>query len=110
MKELRLDEIQDEATRENFRALRDLLKEFPLYRGQFQFFELNLAADSYPKSFTRQHHLGFLPKDVLQTSAIGAATITWDYANFTTTEIAYTISGPIVVRAFIGRYEEGSRA
>jgi len=110
MRELELDRIEDPIVRENFRRLKDLLAEPALLRGKFTFFEFTLAALTYPATHRIRHGLSFTPQDVIQTSTLGTGTITWNYAKFDSSYLYCEITGPMSVRAFIGSYQEGSRA
>ncbi len=111
MRPLLLREIEDPYVQENFIRLKEAFVENPLLRGQWRFMELtfkgNLTAEAIP------HRLGFIPTDVLQTALKGTGTLTWLYATFDEENVYVTTSGtsatdPLIVRAFIGRFMEGS--
>lgn len=98
-------EIKDEYTRRNFEFLQKLLNTFPLYLASFQFVELEF--DAAVSLFEYKHNLGFIPKDVIQTSLIGTGTVTWVYDQFDKENLIVTATGPCTVRAFVGSYQEG---
>lgn len=110
MRSLELELVEDDVVRENFRKLKDYLYNFPILRGQFVHMEQSLAASSYPATVRIQHGLGFKPKDIIQTSLIGTGTLDWEYDLSTEVYIYATISAAVTVRAFVGSYQEGSRA
>lgn len=104
MIKLYVGEVEDEYSRDNFRKLERELREQPLLKGKFKFFEI-----TFSKAVTNlkyPHNLGFAPKDILQTSLIGAGTVTWNYVKFDRTNLDVTTSGACVVRGFFGSYEE----
>lgn len=100
-------EIEDAKLQENFRRLQNFLNgETPILQGEWKFFEqVFLGAVT---NFKLRHGLGFVPKDIIQTSKIGAGNVTFDYANFTKDHIILTTTGPCSFRFFAGRYEERS--
>jgi hypothetical protein len=110
VRSLELDRIEDPTARENFRRLNEGLVAEPLLKGKFKFFERELSAGSYPADVRVRHGLPFVPRDVLQTSAIGSGSVTWNFADFDADYLYATITGPVTVRAFVGSYQEGSRA
>ena len=103
-------EILDEKIRENFRRLLSFFKDDPWQKGNFKFMELTLASDTatgYPATMEVSHRLGFVPKDVVQTSVLPTSvTVTWNYASFTRTTLSVTISAAVTLRAYVGRYGE----
>lgn len=109
MKQLLLSQVTDGASQENFSRLQAFLRDFPLFKGSFQFRELTFISPSYPASVVVPHRLGFLPKDVLVTSVRGG-TLTWMYEDFTQSNIVATVSAATTVRAFFGTYAEGRLA
>ncbi len=100
-------EIKDPTAQENFRRLENHLREQPLLKGEFQFLTGTLSAKTYPATVGFVHSLGFVPKDVLQTSVTGPGTLTWEYADFTRTQLFATISDRVTFRGFFGSYAEG---
>lgn len=104
-----LKDIEDPYVRENFKRILNYLEEFPLFRGEWEFFTLNIG--SSVTNLNLAHGLGFKPLDVIQTSSIGAGTLTFNYSKFTDETISVTTTGACSVRCFIGAYkEESSRA
>lgn len=101
---LRIEEIQDAATRENFQKLEEIFKVFPLLKGEWRF--ITLTFTGAVTNYKYIHGLGFIPKDVIQTSKTGAGTLTWNYSSFNRTSIDITTTGACSVRAFIGSYKE----
>lgn len=106
---LLLDGIDDPKVQENLRRVSDFLRECPLLKGDFSFYELSLSAPTYPATVRYPHSLGYVPKDVLVTSSTGG-TVTWNYASFTRTHLSVTISAAATVRCFLGSYAEGRTA
>lgn len=97
----------DEITRENMRRIQnEFTSEQVILKGQWKFFELTFTAAV--TNFKQKHLLNFVPKDIIQTSKIGAGSITWNYTLFDRTNLDITTSGACVVRAFVGSYLEGS--
>lgn len=97
-------EIADKWIRENFRRLKDLIRDDPFFRGRFKFFQITV--DDIVTERQYRHGLGYVPKDVLTTS-ISGADIIWHYDQFTSTHVVFSTSGATTIRAYIGRYEEG---
>lgn len=107
MLSLRLDEVDDFVIKENLQRLQDHLLQDVLPRGKWKFFQITV-----PAAFTNlkyKHNLGFVPKDIIQTSLIGS-TLVWNYSSFTINDLSMTTGGAVTVRAFIGSYLEGSGA
>lgn len=103
-----LKEVADTYIRSNFERLQTEFRTFPIYQGKFKFMEIELT--EAVANFRIRHNLGFLPKDVIQTSLVGAGSLTWNYTLFTKEELDLTTSGACKVRLFVGSYEEGSLA
>jgi len=102
--DLILKDISDQYVRENFFRLNRFIQAFPLFKGQFKFFEL-----TFDRALTSQnvlHGLGFKPTDVLQSSAIGPGSLTWEYESFDDKNLVVTTTGACKIRAFIGAYRE----
>lgn len=109
------NDIEDPGSRENFRRLEGFLRDEPVLRGNFAFREFSLSASSYPATVRVKHNLGFVPKDVVQTSAVGsgglsAGMVVWEYAQFTATEVVASIPDAVTFRGFFGSYSEGRTA
>lgn len=107
MLKLLINDLKDYHEKENFRRIQDGFNQNPLTKGSFKFFAatFGLPTSTYPLTTTLVHNLGFLPKDVLQTSVIGG-TLTWNYSAFTDKLISVTVSAQTTARFFLGRYEE----
>lgn len=103
IKRFLLAEIKDEIVRENFGRLIDLLKGLPIVTSQMKFFEYTFT--SAVTNLQIRHNLGFRPLDLIQSSVVGGATVTWNYDRFTNDFLDVTTSGSCVVRGFVGRYD-----
>lgn len=99
-----LQELTDQYLIENFRRLNDFFMSVKMLNGRFEFLEITIPQAVTDFNFT--HHLGFQPKDIIQTSLIGAGSLTWNYEKFTKDFLSITTSGPCVVRLFAGSYKE----
>lgn len=99
-------EILDRYSQDNFQRLTNYINAEPVLKGRFKFFTYTFTGAVTNEKIL--HHLGFQPKDVLQTSLTGAGTITWNYDRFDVNYINVTTTGPCVVRAFLGSYAEGN--
>lgn len=104
--ELIFKDIDDVYIRENFKRLNKFFQDFPLFRGEWRFFELTFTAAV--TDLAVGHGLGFKPTDIIQTSKTGVGDITFNFDDFTTENISVTTTGACVVRAFIGSYKEES--
>ncbi len=99
-------EIEDRFVRENFKKLKDYAAGQYLLKS-LKFFEISIVGNKTNLKFP--HNLGFKPKDIVQTSVIGAGTWTWNYSLFDKNNLDITTSGTsgtITVRALIGNLEE----
>lgn len=104
-------EIQDEYIRENFKRLNDYFREARNFLG-FEHVIITVTQTGVSQKFP--HTLGYVPKDVIVTSAIGPGLVQFNYEDFTKTELDFSvISGtptrddPTVIRAYIGTHLEG---
>jgi len=95
------EQIMDPAAREAFQIVERSVNEEPLIAGSFKFLEITFTKAG---TFRVGHSLGFRPLDVIQTAKTGAGAVTWNYDNFTTTDVELTVTGACAVRAFIGAY------
>lgn len=96
--------IDDQYIRENFERLTKFIQNQGILRGEWQFFEI-----VFPAAVTHYrvpHNLGFQPKDILQTSLIGAGSITFNYTLFDATYLDITTTGACTVRFFAGSYRD----
>lgn len=104
MVKLRLEEIKDPATRENFQKLENEFGTNPIFKGSWRFIEITF--DDAVAHFKYPHGLGFIPKDKIELSVIGAGDVTWNYDDFDRTNIDVTTTGACVVRALVGKVSE----
>ena len=102
--DLILKDIKDFYTRENFRLVDEFLNEYPMLRGEWKFFEF--VVTQAETNLRISHNLKFQPTDIIQTSSIGAGTLTFNYDKFNTETIDVTTTDAVTVRAFVGRYED----
>lgn len=102
---LLLKEITDQYIQENFLRITDFFKKQKMLQAEFTHFELVFS--SAVTNFKFRHNLGFQPKDVIQTSSIGAGVLTWNYDKFDAQFLDITTTGAVKVRAFVGSYQEG---
>lgn len=102
--DLILKDIDDKYIRENFFRLQKFIQKFPLFRGEWEFFSLNVTSAVTTSAIP--HGLGFRPTDVLQTSSIGPGVMTFNFDLFTDKNLIVTTTGACTVRAFIGAYRE----
>lgn len=102
--DLILKDIADTYVRENFFRLQKFFLSFPLFRGQFQHFDLTFTGAQTKGKVL--HGLGFKPTDVIQTRVLGPGSLTWEYADFDDKNLVVTTTGACKVRAFIGAYRE----
>lgn len=108
MKRLNLDKVPDSVVRDNFRIISEEFRKNPFLLGTWRFLELEFL--SAVTNFKYQHRLGFTPKDVIQTSVVGAGSVTWNYSSFDRTNLDITTTGACTVRALVGSYQEASDA
>lgn len=111
MLELKLDSITDPDVKEALQRIKEEFKSQALLQIEWRFIELTFMHDL--SNFLYPHRLGFQPKDIIQTGKTGTGSITYNQGSFTTENLSLTTSGtstsdPLVVRFFVGRYEEGS--
>ena len=105
--EINVPEVQDPVAKENFNRVREYIQEDVFDRFEGKHFEIDLGGAV--TNWTYPHHLGFQPKDIIQTSLTGAGALTWNYDSFTREYLNITTTAACTVRAFIGRYEEEYR-
>lgn len=102
--ELIVKNVEDRFIRENFVRLQRFLYDFPLFRGDWKFFEISFLGAVTNKAIP--HGLDFVPTDIIQTRLVGPGTLTWDYDLFDRTKLVATTTGACSVRAFVGAYRE----
>lgn len=106
-----INQLTDRFIRRNFEKLRDFINKESLLDG-FRGFELTFTETHAHYKF--RHGLGFLPKDLLQTSLIGSGTVIYNYSLSTDMELDLTITGavsstdPTTVRFIVGTMETQS--
>ena len=98
----RIDDIQDPVVRENFQKLEEETVNALFPSDNWRFVELTFTRAV--TGYLYHHGLGFLPKDVIQTSLTGAGSLTWNYTSFTRDTVSITTTGACVVRALIGKF------
>lgn len=101
--DFKLQEIEDKEVRENFFRLKKAIIKEPFLKGNWGFFEI--AIPMAVTNFKYKHSLGFQPKDIIQTSSIGAGVLQFNYSLFDATSLDITTTGPVTVRAFVGRFD-----
>lgn len=119
---LLVKEITDTYVRENFQRIKDWATRSALFRMDPQFFEIQVPVPAGATSvgvgpdpkdnFLFPHRLGYTPRDILMTSAIGSGTITWNYAKFDSTNLNLSITGitpsdqatVFTIRVLVGNY------
>lgn len=94
--------IEDEYSRENFQRISDF---FRVQNHLFNFKHFEVEFPGAVTGFKFRHGLGFQPKDVIQTSLIGAGSLTWNYTEFNKDTVSMTTTGACVVRFFLGTYK-----
>lgn len=99
--------IKEDPIRKALESLANDLRTQNPFRG-FRFF--TLAFDRAAAGYKFKHNLGFLPKDVIMSSLIGPGAVTFNYANFTQTEIELTVTDACTIRFFAGSFDERSGA
>lgn len=116
MKNIRLDGLQDQVARENFRAIKEAAASDVMEKAQWRFAEIVIdkayaASDrSDPAStFFFRHGLSFTPKDVIISSikSSDTAAVTALYDSFTNEFIKFKSTAACTIRCFIGHYKEG---
>ena len=95
-------DLKDPMIRENFLRISNYFAENGKLLG-FEFYELDIGIAS--TNYRKRHNLGFIPKDVIQTSIIGTGSLTWNYSLFDKEFFDLTTTGPCKVRFLIGAYE-----
>lgn len=97
-------EIGDTYVKENFRKLKDFLSTESVFVG-FRVFEVVFKAAETNRKLS--HGLGFLPKDLIITSQIGAGTVTFNQALTTRDELVLSSTDACTVRFLAGTFQGG---
>ena len=106
--ELIKKDIADPWVVENFDRIQIFINDSQLIQGSWRFFQYSFTQNA--TNLKISHDLGFVPLDLIQTSARGLGAIVWNYNGFTATQLDVTISGtptvgrPLIVRGFLGKY------
>lgn len=107
MLKLLVKETEDEVTQENMKRLqKELTDTQVILKGNWRFVEITFT--EAVTNFKYPHKLNFVPIDVLQTSLSGVGFVQWNYDEFDFTNLDISASDACVVRAFVGRYQEGA--
>lgn len=109
-------EIEDVYTRESMTRINEHLTSNPFIKGEFSFYSFSFVnTTGAPLVLTDSqvpHNLGFVPKDLIQTSLVGVSSIAWNFSKFSENDLYVSMTIPanttVTVRAFVGRYEEES--
>jgi len=87
----------------------DRVNEYVTKQSQLLDFEhQEIVIDSAVTNKKIPHSRGVVPLDIIQTSLVGAGTLTWNYANFTKDTLDVSTTGACTVRAYIGTHKAGS--
>ncbi len=100
--ELLVDETLAEESQENFDRIRQYLSEDLFTKFDGSLFEHEFV--SAVTNFKLPHFLGFLPRDLIVTSKIGAGIITFNYDKFSIADLDITTTGPVTVRFVAGSF------
>lgn len=93
--------VEDAYARENFQRISDFFK---IQNHLFNFKHFEIVFNQAETNFLFRHGLGFVPKDVIQTSVVGAGVLTWNYGLFDSQNLNITTTGACTVRFFVGTY------
>lgn len=102
--DLRTDKIEDENVRDSFQATEEYLQGQVLLQGLWKFYELDF--DVAVTNFKHPHALRFTPTDIICTGVQGDQRVTFNFDQFDGTSLDITVSGPVKLRFFAGRYED----
>lgn len=112
---LLVKEIKEQYVQENFIRLNAYFRDARNLVG-FEFLEITLSQVSQRDDgqIFIPHHLGYQPKDVLVTRATGPGILSFNYEDFTQSELSVSLVGgaptktnPIVVRCYVGTHIDG---
>lgn len=96
---LNINLVQDPIARKNFEAL-DQYFRLQNQLLDFKFFEVVFDAAETGRKVS--HGLPFIPLDIIVTRLSGAGEVTFQYGEFTTSELCLDASGPCRIRFFAG--------
>ena len=105
--DLILKELTDPHVKENFNRVRRFISGQVILDGNWQFFEVDIAAAS--PNFAIRHRLSFVPIDIIILGARGDQNYSLDPATFDATNIYVSADGPVVLRFLAGRYSSTPR-
>jgi hypothetical protein len=100
---LPLREIADSYVRKSFEQILSFIYGQAFLKGQFQHFEVTFSTAA---TKLIPHRMGFAPEDIIQTSSIGAGSVTFNYSSFDEDNLSLTASGACVVRFYAGTHRE----
>jgi hypothetical protein len=96
-------EVEDQFAQENFLRIQDYFKSQAVDRCSFEFLEIPVVDTVTGLAF--QHRLGFVPKDIITLHNSTNATVTWQYLQFTSTNLILDVSAATTLRILAGRYQ-----
>lgn len=97
--------IVDAVIRRNFVSLKEYFnKNNQLLDFRFVTYKASAAANNVKIA----HGLGYRPKDVIMTKAVGSGTITFNYSLFDETYLDVSFSDAARFRAFVGTFWDDS--
>jgi len=99
---IKIQEIKDGYVQENFKRLRNFLEMDAVTRCDFKFVEIPVAAAGVDIPF--RHNMGYRPIDIITMHNFSNATVTFNFAMFTATDLYLTSSGSTTLRLLVGRY------
>lgn len=99
--DLILKDITDPKLRENFYRIQRFTTLQALLLVDFTFFEVTIQTGP---AQAVAHGLGYIPKDILVTSALGNLNYYFNTNLFDKTNIYVTAAGPVTLRFFAGTY------
>ncbi len=103
--QLDVQHIEDKYIQDNFRKLNSYLQNLTNFLG---FRHLEIVINGAVAGLKYPHNLGFTPKDLVQTSKVGAGNITYNYDLFDSTNLNITATGACTVRVYVGTHVEGT--
>jgi hypothetical protein len=103
--DLLLERMEEGYVRKALENLTNWTKKQPFMEPEWQFFEKEYTAAVNGDLVA--HTLGGVPKDIILTSKIGAGSVTFEYADFTSQFIVVSVTGPVKVRFFAATYIKG---
>lgn len=104
MLKLIVKDIADVWVRKLAQDVQNYINKSPLMLAEFRFIEIAETSATAVTNGVKPHNLGTVPTDVIILSSIGTGVLTFSYDLFTKDSIIYSTTGPVTVRALIGRY------